>query len=125
LPYVSVEDVVAAVTRASAVQGKVAADARDVNLGRVAAIIDPEGAVIGLARSRIGDPDDVTTKPSAGRVVWTELLANDPQGAARFYHAVLGYETRTIDRRGGKYTILAHQGKERAGILKNPSEQWY
>ena len=56
--------------------------------------------------------------------MWTELLANDPQGAARFYHSVFGYETRTIDRRGGKYTLLTHEGKERAGILRNPAEQW-
>jgi hypothetical protein len=124
LPYISVEDVDAAVTRATAFNGRVAAGARDVNLGRVAAVVDPEGAVIGLARSRIGDPDDATTKASAGRIVWTELLANDPEGAARFYHSVAGYETRTIDRRGGKYTLLTHQGKERAGILTNPAQQW-
>jgi uncharacterized protein len=124
LPYISVEDVDAAVTRATASNGRVAVGARNVNLGRVAAIVDPEGAVIGLARSRIGDPDDATTKASAGRIVWTELLANDPEGAARFYHSVFGYETRTIDRRGGKYTLLTHAGKERAGILRNPAEKW-
>lgn len=124
LPYISVEDVDAAVTRATASNGKVAAGPRNVNLGRVAAIIDPEGAVIGLARSRIGDPDDATTKAAAGRIVWTELLANDPQSAARFYHSVFGYDPRTIERRDGTYTLLTRQGKERAGILKNPAQQW-
>jgi uncharacterized protein len=124
LPYVSVADVDAAVSKASASQGKVAVAARNVDNGRVAAIIDPEGAVIGLARSRIGDPDDATTKPAAGRIVWSELLANDPGSATSFYQSVFGYETRTVDRRGGKYTLLTHQGKERAGILKNPAENW-
>jgi len=124
LPYVSVEDVDAALTRAVASGGNVAVGARDVSLGRVAAITDAEHAVIGMARSRIGDPDDATTRPAPGKVVWTELIANDPQGAGRFYHAVFGYDAHTVDRRGGKYTILARGGQERAGILKNPAEQW-
>jgi predicted enzyme related to lactoylglutathione lyase len=124
LPYVSVEDVDAALTRTVASGGGVVVGARDVNFGRVGAITDPEHAVIGLARSRIGDPDDATTRAAAGKVVWTELIANDPQGAARFYHAVFGYDVHTIDRRGGKYTTLARAGRECAGILKNPSEQW-
>ena len=56
--------------------------------------------------------------------MWSELLANDPGSAASFYQSVFGYQTRTVDRRGGKYTLLTHQGKERAGILKNPAENW-
>ena len=124
LPYLSVEDVDAATSAATASGGKVAVGARDVSLGRVAAIIDPEGAVIGLARSRIGDPDDATTKASPGRIVWTELLSNDPEKAARFYHSVASLEARTVERRGGTYTVLAKQGTDRAGILKNPTDDW-
>jgi predicted enzyme related to lactoylglutathione lyase len=124
LPYLSVKDVDAAASAATASGGKIAVDARNVTVGRVAAIIDREGAVIGLARSRIGDPDDATTKASPGRIVWTELLSNDPEGAARFYHSVAGLDARTIERRGGTYTLLAKQGTDRAGILKNPTDNW-
>lgn len=85
--------------------------------------VDKEGAVFGLARSRIGDPDDITTAPGDGRVVWTELLSNDPAAASAFYHAVIGYDARNVERRGGQYTLLTRQGAERAGILRNPSEQ--
>ena len=123
LPYMSVDDVDASVTRATAAGANVAVAARNVNLGRVAAIVDPEGAVIGLARSRIGDPDDKTTAPGVGRVVWTELLATDPVAAAQFYGTVVGYDVRTVDRRGGKYTLLTRQGSDRAGIFKNPSDR--
>jgi predicted enzyme related to lactoylglutathione lyase len=123
LPYTSVADVDDSVSKATAAGGKVAVGARNVSLGRVAAIIDPEGAVIGLVRSRIGDPDDATTAPGAGRVVWTELLANDPAVQAKFYTATVGYEAKTIERRGGQYTLLTHAGSDRAGILKNPSDQ--
>lgn len=121
LPYISVADVDAAVERSISAGAKVAASARDVNLGRVAAIIDPEGAVIGLAHSSVGDPDDQTTAAAPGRVVWRELLANDPGAAARFYRSVVGYNVRSIERRGGEYTLLAAAGADRAGILKNPS----
>jgi predicted enzyme related to lactoylglutathione lyase len=121
LPYVSVADVDSAVARSTAAGASLAVGARDVSLGRVAAIVDPEGAVIGLARSRIGDPDDVTTTPGPGRIVWTELLSNDPRAAAGFYRSVVGYDVRTIARRGGEYTLLVSLGIDRAGVLRKPA----
>jgi len=122
LPYVSVADVDGSVATATGAGARVAAAALNVNFGCVAAIIDPEGAVIGLARSNIGDPDDATTAPGLGRVIWTELLASDPQAAARFYGDVVGYESSTIARRGGQYTFLSHGGTNRSGIVKNPTD---
>ena len=124
LPYVSVADVDTSVSNAVAAGASVAVSARDVNLGRVAALIDPEGAVIGLARSNFGDPDDSTTAPAAGRPVWTELLSNNPAAAADFYQELGGYEINTIERRGGEYTLLASNDANRAGILKNPAENY-
>ena len=124
LPYVSVADVDTSVSNAVAAGASVAVSARDVNLGRVAALIDPEGAVIGLARSNFGDPDDRTTAPAAGRPVWTELLSNNPAAAADFYQELGGYEINTIERRGGEYTLLASNDANRAGILKNPAENY-
>ncbi len=124
LPYISVADVDTAVATATAGGATVAVGARDVALGRVAAIIDPEGAVFGLARSRIGDPDDATAAPAAGRRVWTELLSNDPAAAAAFYDSVASYDVRTIPRRGGEYTLLSSGGVDRAGILGNPTDGW-
>jgi predicted enzyme related to lactoylglutathione lyase len=124
LPYVSVPDVDDAVERSVAAGATVAASPRDVGLGRVAAIVDPQGAVVGLARSAVGDPDDRTTAAAPGRVVWSELLAADPAAAAAFYQTVVGYAPRTIERRRGTYTLLAAAGKDRAGILENPSEEW-
>lgn len=122
LPYVSVHDVDDSVAKAMVAGARIAAPALNVNFGRVAAIIDPEGAVIGVARSNIGDPDDATTAQGLGRVIWTELLASDPQAAARFYGDVVGYESNTIARRGGQYTFLSHAGTNRSGIVKNPTD---
>ncbi len=125
LPYISVDDVDAALSRSIAGGASVVAAARDVGFGRVAAIIDPQGAVVGLARSAIGDPDDVTTAAAPGRTVWTELLADDPQAAAEFYASLTQYNARTIARRGGDYTILASGGVDRVGIFQNPAEGDY
>jgi predicted enzyme related to lactoylglutathione lyase len=127
LPYVSVADVDASADRASSAGGRVVVAPLDVRLGRVAVIVDPQGAAIGLARSRIGDPDDATTSGGPGRVVWTELIAGDDAAGASFYESVVGYDARTIDRRGGRYTLLTVGGVDRAGILLNPTDwepQW-
>lgn len=124
LPYLSVQDVDTALAGGVANGGTVAVAARNINLGRVAAMVDPEGAVIGLARSNIGDPDDNTTKAAPGRAVWHELLSNDNAKAAAFYAATVGYEVRDIERRGGTYSLLGKAGVDRAGILRNPAEDW-
>jgi hypothetical protein len=124
LPYLSVGNVDSAVERAKSAGGTVVASARDVALGRVAAITDEQGAVIGLARSNIGDPDDKTTAGAIGNVVWDELLAGDADEAARFYERVFGYQAREVERRGGRYIVLHGSGEERAGILQRPDDAW-
>jgi predicted enzyme related to lactoylglutathione lyase len=122
LPYVSVADVDDAVRRSATAGASVVASPRDVALGRVAAIIDPQGAVIGLATSRIGDPDDATTRAAPGRVVWHEMLASETGEAAAFYQVIAGFEIKTINRRGGEYTLLLQDGTPRAGIMARPNE---
>lgn len=124
LPYVSVRDLNLATERARTAGGEVVVSPRNVEIGRVAAIIDPEGAVIGLATSDIGDPDDATTGAAPGRVVWHELLSDDPVAATEFYRTVVGYQHRTVDRRGGEYRVLSQGGVDRMGILANPTADW-
>ncbi|MDX1405100.1 MAG: VOC family protein [Woeseiaceae bacterium] len=121
LPYLSVTDVDAAVGDGVGAGATVAVAAQNVPIGRVAAIIDSDGAVVGLVRSRIGDPDDQTTRTAPGRPVWTELLANDPVSAAQFYRNIAGFDLRIIERRGGEYTLLSSGGVDRAGIFRKPS----
>jgi uncharacterized protein len=124
LPYISVSNVDSAVERALTAGGATIVSPRNVGFGRVAAITDEEGAVVGLARSSIGDPDDTTTTGRVGSVVWNELLAADSTEAARFYERVFGYQARGIERRGGDYILLHASGNERAGILGKPVPEW-
>jgi predicted enzyme related to lactoylglutathione lyase len=122
LPYMSVDDVDAAIDRSKTGGATVVVGARDVSIGRVAAIIDPEGAVLGIARSSIGDPDDRTTAAAPGRVVWSELLSSDPVAAAGFYRLLAGLDVEVVERRGGLYTMLTNGGVKRAGIMPRPAD---
>jgi predicted enzyme related to lactoylglutathione lyase len=122
LPYMSVDDVDAAIDRSKTGGATVVVGARDVSIGRVAAIIDPEGAVLGIARSSIGDPDDRTTAAAPGRVVWSELLSSDPVAAAGFYKLLADLDIEVVERRGGLYTMLTNGGVTRAGIMPRPAD---
>jgi predicted enzyme related to lactoylglutathione lyase len=124
LPYISVPNVDEAASRGTTAGAEVAVSPRNVDLGRVAAMIDPEGAVIGLVNSAFGDPDDRTTAAAPNRPVWTELLADDAEAAAKFYGTLAGYDIDTIERRGGQYTFLANDGINRAGVFQKPGTQY-
>jgi len=123
LPYLSVADVDAAVRATETAGGTALVGPLDIgNIGRAAAVSDPQGAVLGLLRSRAGDPDD-SVAAAPGRVVWNELLAADDVAAAGFYAGLAGFEASTMPRRGGEYTVLRAQGRERAGIMARPDER--
>lgn len=120
LGYLSVPDLGLAVKQNGTAGGSTVVERLDISdFVRVAAIIDPQGAVLGLAQSSIGDPDDSDAGKS-GRVVLDELLASDPAAATRFYKALAGYKVDVQQRNGGEYTLLIVDGVKRAGILKNP-----
>ena len=122
LGYLSVPDVSLAVRQNATAGGSAVVERLDISdYVSVAAIIDPQGAVLGLAQSNIGDPDDLQAgKP--GRVVWNELLANDSAAAAQFYKALAGYKVDVQQRDGGEYTLLIADGVKRAAILDNPMD---
>lgn len=122
LGYLSVPDVGVAVKQNGAAGGSAVVERLDISdYVSVAAIIDPQGAVLGLAQSNIGDPDD-SRAGTPGRVVWNELLANDPVAAAQFYKALAGYKVDVQQRNGGEYTLLIADGVKRAAILQNPMD---
>ena len=122
LGYLSVMDVDAAATSTQAEGGEVVVAPRDLgNIARVAAIEDPQGAVLGLVRSKVGDPIDVG-QAGAGRVGWNELLAADDDAAIEFYRTLAGFEVEKQQRRGGEYVTLRIAGVERAGILQRPAK---
>jgi predicted enzyme related to lactoylglutathione lyase len=120
LGYLSVPDVDRAVELSEQDGGRAVAGPLDLpGIGRAAAVIDPQGAVVGFLRSDVGDRDD-SVSPQTGHIVWNELLASDDEAAAEFYAGVSGARARAIQRRGGQYLMLQAQGRDRAGVMMRP-----
>ena len=120
LSFMSVADVDRAIVQTKAAGGRVVAGPLDLpNVGRGAVVLDPEGAPVGLLRSKIGDPVD-TPAPALNRFLWTEHLSRAPQASAEFYAALAGFEIRKMDYSGQPYWVLV-RGRERAALLRNPT----
>ena len=127
----SVDDVDAAVARATAAGGKLLLGVMDVpQRGRFALISDNRGAQLGLLRSASGDPLDVP--PASGDWLWNELWSNDLSASLAFYQALAAYQveapTAAADQRSEPYRVLSRDGKWRVGIGQIPwqdvHDQW-
>ena len=119
LGHVLVEDVDDTVTRAEAAGGKIVAPPMDIpEVGRMAVIADPQGAVISAFTP-------LTEAPSSeGTFVWDELLTTDVAGAKSFYTELFGWTTADMDMGGmGTYTLFKRTGDiDTAGCMRKPEE---
>lgn len=119
LSFMSVADVDRAVEQTRGAGGRIVAGPLDLpGVGRGAVVLDPDGAPLGLLRSRLGDPAD-SAEPALHRFLWTEHLSRDPQASADFYAALVGFEVRRMEFGGRSYWVLV-KGRERAALLRNP-----
>lgn len=121
LNYVSVADVDKAVAAMRSRNCKVLREPGPVGSNaRAAVVVDPQGAILGLARITKGDPPDADVVPE-GSFLWMEYVAEDAAGALTFYKDVLGYTAERID--GGanvEYSVLKAGDKPRAGLYATP-----
>lgn len=123
LGYLSVMDVDASTEKTQSAGGRIVLNPGELGeVARISVVQDPQGAVLGLINSHVGDPAD-EQQIIQGRVVWNELLAADRVEASDFYSSLKVFESETISRRGGEYTMLNSAGKNRAGILQRPSPE--
>jgi uncharacterized protein len=117
--YISVEDADAIAARAGELGGAAVFRAPfDVlDLGRVAAIRDPTGAMVSLwqAGSRIG----ATLVNDVGALCWNELATSDVERAKAFFGELFGWEYET-DESG--YTSVRNGGHLNGG-MREQSEQ--
>lgn len=117
--YLAVDSVDDAVARAEAAGGQVAMPAFDVmEAGRMAFVMDPGGAAVGLwqARGHIG----ATRVNEPGAVLWNELITADPAGSAGFYEQVAGMTTSETEMGGEKYTMFEVNGVPVGGATPPP-----
>lgn len=116
--YVRVMDVQASAEQAVELGGRLVMPAVDVmQLGRMAFIQDPTGAVLGLWEpgSLFGAELDNTY----GARSWSELQTRNTKAAARFYQDLFGWSARTSKSlMDGRYTLFELDGKEVGGMLE-------
>ena len=108
--HVLVDDVDETARHAEAAGGKVLAGPMEMpEVGRFAAIADPQGAVFSIFASAGEGP------PSEGVFVWDELHTSDPGAAKSFYGEVLGWSASDSDMGGMTYTIFKRKGDRDVG----------
>jgi len=93
--YVSVENADETVSKARGAGGRVAMEPFDImDSGRMAVLIDPEGAVfcVWQAKDHIGSK----VVNEHGSLNFNTLATRDPEAAKAFYGAVLGWETLAL-----------------------------
>jgi predicted enzyme related to lactoylglutathione lyase len=79
---------------------------------------DPDGAVFGVLKPEGGDRPD--TPVADGDFFWVDLLARDPERAARFYSGLAGYEVSPGEDDTVRRVTLSSEGYARAGIVPKP-----
>ncbi len=119
--YISVGSVGAAQKTVNKLGGRtLAAPQKFPKRGEQAVFADPEGAVFGVIKSSIGDPEDFLPEP--GEWVWVQLLSRDASKAAEFYRAIAHYDVvaNTTTNRLSDYVLLS-EGYARATVRNIPS----
>jgi predicted enzyme related to lactoylglutathione lyase len=115
--HVLVDDADAAAGRVEEAGGSIVAPLMDVpEVGRMAFVTDPQGAILSL----FAPAGEMT--PSQGVFVWDELVTTDVEGAKRFYRTVVGWESRDVDMGNDfTYTIFSSGGSDRGGCMPQPA----
>lgn len=97
--------------------GSVMAGPMDVmELGRMAVVTDPTGAVVGLWQA--GSFDGAGIVNEHGALIWNELSTGDTGAAAAFYSAVLPMSSAPSEMPGAEgYTEFTVDGRAVAGMM--------
>ena len=112
--YLAVDSVDEAVTKVEAAGGQIAMAPFDVmNAGRMAFVLDPGGAAVGLWQA--GQHIGATRVNEPGAVLWNELITADPAGSTGFYQQVVGLTTSDMEMEGQKYTVFEAGGQQVGG----------
>ena len=104
--HVLVEDLDETLRRIEAAGGKIVAGPMDIpDVGRMAIITDPQGAVLSAFQ-----PASDEMPVSEGTFVWDELHTSDVDGAKSFYGEVFGWTAQDRDMGPMTYTMFKRAG---------------
>jgi predicted enzyme related to lactoylglutathione lyase len=116
LSYISVASASYAAARAKALGGTLLMEPFDVlDVGRMAMVQDPAGAVVALWEPRRHAGAGVAGEPSS--ICWNELATTDTARAGAFYTGLLGWAADAQPMGGTEYTLFSAEGAPRGGMM--------
>ena len=119
LSYMAVANVDATVALFETSGGRALVQPRDLPLARVAVVVDPQGAPLGLAQMRRDVPGAI--QPTTNHFFWQEYLARDAGRALAFYTQVAGYTPAISDSRLGIEYHVLKKVRGGAGLFQLPA----
>lgn len=127
--YVWVDDVDQSVAKVGGLGGEVLMDAFDIpDVGRMAVVKDPQGAVIHLfksAKTPVGEGCDDASAFAPGSFCWSELTTTDKDAAKAFYGSLIGWAMKDQDVVPGMpYTELGVGERSVGGMMSMQGDQW-
>ena len=115
LSYISVDDASEAAARTRGLGGTLLMDPFDVlDVGRMAMVQDPTGAVVALWEARRHTGAGVMGE--AGTICWNELATTDMARAGAFYGGLLGWSARPRSADTFEYATFTADGEARGGM---------
>ncbi len=76
------------------------------------------GGCVALDTTRIPPVASAGAEPIPGKIVWHDLLSEDPAAARRFYGGLFGWTFRDVGLgRGQSYTVIEHDGRVIGGLV--------
>ncbi|HEY8258925.1 MAG TPA: VOC family protein [Gemmatimonadales bacterium] len=117
LSYISVESAVEIARRTSELGGSVLMEAFDVlDVGRMAVIQDPSGAVVALWEPKRHIGAGVVGEPNT--ICWNELATTDVATAGQFFSNLLGWSRETQRMGATPYTMFARGDTAVGGMIQ-------
>jgi predicted enzyme related to lactoylglutathione lyase len=120
--YLAVDDADAIVAKAQAAGATVVFPVMDVmDLGRMALLSDPTGAVVGIWQAGTHHGAELVNEP--GGVMWNEVMTRDSKAARAFYSEVFGYTYEDMSADGIEYHAFMVDGRPAGGVM-GMDENW-
>jgi predicted enzyme related to lactoylglutathione lyase len=120
--YVTVKSADESAKKAQSLGGKVLAPPFDVmDVGRMAVVQDPTGAVFQVWEARKSNGAKILGEP--GALCWTELTTSDLNAAEAFYEQLLGWSLKRSSAASPmEYTEFSASGTPQGGMMPKPKE---
>jgi predicted enzyme related to lactoylglutathione lyase len=119
--YIGTNDADATAAKITAAGGTMMVAPMDVgDAGRMAILMDPTGAALGLWQPGQHKGAEIFNVPVA--MSWNELATRDVEAAKRFYHQVFGWDPRTSGEGAQSYTEWQVNDRSIGGMMPMPEQ---